>query len=90
MRPAFSALASGGVAVAPTPDEARRLAHAAELGEVREVHPRALSPYGSDVWTFRRGRVSLECNDTVTALLFDREDLRRLVAVVAGRLGGPA
>jgi len=86
MSGSFSALASGGVAVAPTPDEARRLAHAAELGEVREVRPGALSPYGSDVWTFRPGLVSLQCNDTVTALLFDREDFRRLARIVAGRM----
>jgi len=86
MRPAFSALAACGIAVAPTPEAALRLAHAAELGEVREVHPRALSPYGSDVWRLSRGRVSVSCNDTVTALLFDREDLRRLVSVVAERL----
>ena len=88
MRPAFSALAAAGVAVAPSPEQARRLAHAAELGEVREVHPLALSPYGADVWTLSRGRVSLACRDTVTALLFDREDLRRLVAAVAGRMEG--
>ena len=86
MSAAYSALAAGGVAVAPTPGEARRLARAAELGEVREVHPRRLSPYGCDTWTLRDGRLSLACRGTVTALLFDREDLRRLVSVVAGRL----
>lgn len=86
MKPAYSALAAAGIAVAPTPEQARRLAHAAELGEVREVHPRALSPYGADVWRLSRGRVSVECNGTVTALLFDRHDLRRLASVVAGRM----
>lgn len=83
---AFSAVAAAGVAVAPTPEEARRLARAAELGEVLEVLPGALRPFGSDVWTFRPGRVSLTCRGTVTGLLFDREDLRRLVGVVAERL----
>jgi len=90
MRPAYSALAACGIAVAPSPDEARRLAHAAELGEVREVLPGALRPFGADVWTLRPGRVSLTCRGTVTGLLFDREDLRRLVSVVAGRMGGEA
>lgn len=88
MSGSFSALAPRGIAVAPTPDEARRLALAAELGEVLEVRPGALSPYGSDVWTSRPGLVSLRCNDTVTPALFDPPDLRRLVGTVARRLGG--
>lgn len=86
MSAAYSALAACGIAVAPSPEDALRLAKAAELGEVLAVHPRRLSPYGSDVWTLRRGRVSVACRGTVTALLFDREDLRRLVGTVAGRL----
>ena len=86
MSAAYSALAAGGIAVAPSPEDALRLARAAELGEVREVRARRLSPYGCDTWTLRDGRISLACRGTVTAVLFDREDLRRLVSVVAGRL----
>lgn len=83
---AFSALAAHGVAVAPSPEEARRLAHAAELGEVLAVRPGVLSPYGSDVWTLSGGRLSVRCRGTLTGLLCDREDLRRLVSAVVGRL----
>lgn len=84
--PVFSALAARGIAVAATPREACRLAHAAELGEVREIHPRALPEWGTDVWRLSRGRVSLTCRGSVTSVLFDRDELRRLVSVVARRL----
>lgn len=84
----FSAVTPRGIAVAPSPAEARRLAHAAELGEVREVRPGALSPYGADVWTLRPGSLRLECNATVTPDLFTPAEIRRLLATVARRLGG--
>lgn len=86
----FSAVTPRGIAVAPSPAEARRLAHAAELGEVRDVRPGALSPYGADVWTLRRGSLSLACNGTITAELFSPDEIRRLLATVARRLRGRA